>query len=363
MDKGFEWLGVLSDIAINSYTEDEKKELLAPFDTPESSENSDFIHPKTIQLTKRQRDVLELILNGYKNKQIAEELSLSIYTVNDYVKELLRSHLVSSRRELISTVKNGRLLPDRESELKGSQSEQVYTILNDLSKLDLNICEKRKYFFDHFCKIIGGNHYLWYESEFHPQMPYPRVFNYLTDFSPHQQKIFLAAAMETELVDPYMIPSIVHKVTSGAESYARREIIADESWYAAEYTHKYYKGCGVDNPLCFMKHQADNQYCGILIFNEWQEEDFSIPTRDFMENVFKEITWLFCEKPNPNKKYFDQLNYVEQKVLNLLLEGMGKEEIAELMQVSAHTANDFIKKIYKTFEVNSYPKLMKKFIH
>jgi DNA-binding CsgD family transcriptional regulator len=51
-------------------------------------------------LPKRQREVLELLLQGASLKEIASELRISRHTVNDYSKALYRHFDVSGRAEL-----------------------------------------------------------------------------------------------------------------------------------------------------------------------------------------------------------------------------------------------------------------------
>lgn len=53
-------------------------------------------------ITQREQEVLKLIASGLISKQVAEELGLSIYTVNNHRKSLLRKSGAKSTAELVS---------------------------------------------------------------------------------------------------------------------------------------------------------------------------------------------------------------------------------------------------------------------
>lgn len=66
-----------------------------------SSEVQDYEATNIAQLTEREREVIQLIGKGYKNKQIAEELSISEITVRHHLTSIYSKLNVSDRLELI----------------------------------------------------------------------------------------------------------------------------------------------------------------------------------------------------------------------------------------------------------------------
>ncbi|MEJ3572808.1 LuxR C-terminal-related transcriptional regulator [Pseudomonas fragi] len=54
-----------------------------------------------MKLTHRDKEVLDLLLQGGTNKKIAQQLRISGFTVRDHVSSLLRKYCVRSRMELV----------------------------------------------------------------------------------------------------------------------------------------------------------------------------------------------------------------------------------------------------------------------
>lgn len=65
-----------------------------------------FLMAKTkFQLTDRELEVLELLCEGFSNKEISKKLSISVYTVKDHMKHILEKTHTTSRGELVAILK------------------------------------------------------------------------------------------------------------------------------------------------------------------------------------------------------------------------------------------------------------------
>ncbi|KQQ66502.1 LuxR family transcriptional regulator [Pseudomonas sp. Leaf127] len=62
-------------------------------------------------VTSRERQVLGLLLQGRTNKEIAEQLRISGYTVRDHVSSLLRKSQVKTRAQLLAQYMRDMLMP------------------------------------------------------------------------------------------------------------------------------------------------------------------------------------------------------------------------------------------------------------
>ncbi len=60
---------------------------------------------KEFKISKRELEVVQLICEGLANKEISEKLFISEYTVKDHIKNILRKMGVTSRSQIISSLK------------------------------------------------------------------------------------------------------------------------------------------------------------------------------------------------------------------------------------------------------------------
>ena len=58
------------------------------------------------QLTNRETEILNLVAQGLSNREIAEQLFVSRYTVESHIKQIYRKLSVSNRTKAVSTARS-----------------------------------------------------------------------------------------------------------------------------------------------------------------------------------------------------------------------------------------------------------------
>ena len=61
---------------------------------------------ETVELSPREREVLELLARGYLYKEIAEMLKISVQTVNTYIRRIYEKLHVRSRAQAVAKYAN-----------------------------------------------------------------------------------------------------------------------------------------------------------------------------------------------------------------------------------------------------------------
>lgn len=57
---------------------------------------------KIFRLSKREIEVLELVVQGLKNKEIAQRLCISVYTIEDHIKKIMKKMQAGNRTSIIA---------------------------------------------------------------------------------------------------------------------------------------------------------------------------------------------------------------------------------------------------------------------
>jgi DNA-binding CsgD family transcriptional regulator len=78
--------------------------------------------------------------------------------------------------------------------------------------------------------------------------------------------------------------------------------------------------------------------------------------------VFQHVDWLHPADVSPAGRTAITLSPRERQVMMFLIDGNSRKEIAAKMGLSPHTLTDYLKEIYRKFEVRSRAELLAKFI-
>jgi DNA-binding CsgD family transcriptional regulator len=78
--------------------------------------------------------------------------------------------------------------------------------------------------------------------------------------------------------------------------------------------------------------------------------------------VFQHVGWLHPADVSPAGRTAITLSPRERQVMMFLMDGNSRKEIAAKMGLSPHTLTDYLKEIYRKFEVRSRAELLAKFI-
>ena len=84
------------------------REILKQISSSEPSSSLEQVVPDPEQesLTQREKEILSLVAQGLSNREIADELCVSRYTVESHIKHIYRKLCVSKRTKAVSTARH-----------------------------------------------------------------------------------------------------------------------------------------------------------------------------------------------------------------------------------------------------------------
>jgi DNA-binding CsgD family transcriptional regulator len=117
-------------------------------------------------------------------------------------------------------------------------------------------------------------------------------------------------------------------------------------------------------PLIMGGFRLDGRSASCLgIYRSLKAPNFTDREMQIADIILSEVTWLHLSGwPEDRGAKVPQLSPRQRTVLNLLLDGRPRKEIADIIGISEHTVSEYVKNIYRVFAVNSQPELMRKYM-
>lgn len=118
----------------------------------------------------------------------------------------------------------------------------------------------------------------------------------------------------------------------------------------------------LDAVLLSGRKTSEGQISVISLFRGWGRPQFDARETRLAHIILSEVRWLHDTAwPHYPREGVTALPRRERSVLGLLLQGQSRKDIADRMELSIHTINDYVKDIYAAFDVHSHAELIHRF--
>lgn len=167
-----------------------------------------------------------------------------------------------------------------------------------------------------------------------------------------------AHALESRLLLGRLAPHLDRHCT-----FVRRDLLDDAAWYASEYYRKYREPAGLDDLLLSLFPAGPGVQSALRLQRFQGRPCFDARERDLVHLVTEAVEWLHRpDLPEGGFPALDGLTPRAQQVLYLLLQGQGKQQIAQQLCLSRHTVSDYLKVLHRHFGVHTRAELLARFI-
>jgi len=235
-------------------------------------------------------------------------------------------------------------------------------LLGEVAALPGEHVAKKRFLMDGLCALIGADAWAWSlacQYEIGKPVIYAGFLHggFTENTFPH----YLAAVEHPATVA--MTDSLIEEMRTHSAHITRTiEQISGDLFYDYEAT-PLWKEVGVGTLLISMRPLDERCASGIGVYRNLPAEPFSRRESLIAHIILSEVPWLHEQGwPEDRGVSVPKLSPRQRHVLNLLIDGEDRRGIAERLNISTHTANDYVKAVYRHFHVNSQAALMRRFI-
>lgn len=143
---------------------------------------------------------------------------------------------------------------------------------------------------------------------------------------------------------------------------SRDQVMDDEAWYATK-AGKAWRAAGFDHFIISAYPVGGGIISCAGFYRRYGRPAFEERHRTISHIMWQQIDWLHrSESDVPASEHVLRLTPRERQATLLLLGGDSRKQVAAKMNLSEHTVADYLKEIYRKFNVSSRAELLSKFI-
>jgi DNA-binding CsgD family transcriptional regulator len=223
--------------------------------------------------------------------------------------------------------------------------------------------EKKRFLMDGLCGLIGADAWAWALScQRDPDKPqvYASVLN--GGLSDENLVKLLQAIEHPEMVA--ITAKFFNEVEERKAHLTRlRFQIVDKEKYLLSEALLAWKAAGLGPVIMSLRPLDERSSSTIAIYRHYNRDEFTSRESRIAHIILTEVPWLH-EQGWPEDRGVDvpKLSKRQRLTLNLLILGRTRKQIASNMEISVHTAQGYIKDVYRIFRVSSQGELMSRFL-
>lgn len=254
---------------------------------------------------------------------------------------------------------------DEPDPLSESDVRSMVRILGEVASIEGDQIVKRRALMERIAKLVDADCWLW--SIFRICEPDGGAMTVgLMHGGLSEKEIAQVAAAETDQQLPKPENGPLMQLLANGQPFTRRrvQLVEDADWYNDPHTRTYRQDW-LDDCIYSIYPTAEMEQVisGIGLHRRWGREPFTAREARIVHIMASEVKWLHHAAVPGNKGEGTQrLAPRLRPVLALLMDGQSRKRIALHLDLSVHTVGDYIKEIYRHFNVGGRIKLMRYFM-
>ncbi len=180
-------------------------------------------------------------------------------------------------------------------------------------------------------------------------------------FDPDRYARFLTAAHHPDMGS--LTASIIAEMRqSGAHVTRVRQRMADDATFQKSAAFPFWQAADIGSLILSLRPIDSRSVSSVGLYRRKDAREFSDRESRIAHVVLSEVPWLHeMGWPEDRGATVPELPPKTRLVLNLLLDGRGKQQIAAYLAISENTVSGYQKEIYRYFRVRSHAELLSRF--
>lgn len=242
-----------------------------------------------------------------------------------------------------------------------SESDAIgmVSILSRVASLVGDHNEKKRTLMDGLCDLVEADFWIWGVVA-GCNLEKPLVYTSLNSGGFTEKQLSkLLVSLENEALSLSFRQNIKNIVDSGSQVTqlhgGNQQTTSDHD----EKTRVNWREVNLSPPLICYRPIRDDGMSKVRLYRRWGSAPFSLQQLRIIDIVLGEVGWLHdFGWTSGSPALAPKLPRRSRMVLDLLLEGLTRKEIANRISLSIHTVNDHVKHIYSVYSVHSHAELL-----
>lgn len=236
-------------------------------------------------------------------------------------------------------------------------------LVGEVAALPGGHAAKKHYLMRGLCKMVDADAWAWMLScQRDPDKPQIYV-SILNGGMTEERLVKVLQAIEHPDMVPIAAPFFQELAEKKAHLTRRRFQITDRQTLEKSGAFLAWKDADIGPTILSLRPLDERSSSTIGLYRLFAKPEFTERESRIAHIILSEVAWLH-EQGWPEDRGVDvpRLSKRQRLALNLLTLGRNRKQIAEAMKISVHTAQDYVKQIYRHFNVRSQAELMNRFM-
>ena len=247
--------------------------------------------------------------------------------------------------------------------LHDSDTRAMVRLLGEVAAAEGSLAFKRNLLMNGLCELVDVDAWYWCQLGQAESGKQPSFAVSLKGgFTDDQFANYLAAVEHPDMKE-LNAPFLAECAETNAHVTRLRQQIDVDGKFPKSKVYELWRKADLAPLILSFRPMADGQMSGICLFRSFDRKLFTERESRIVHILLSEVPWLHDGAwPDAKRERAYELPPRLITLLNLMLLGLPRKQIAEKMGISVNTLSGYVKDIYERFRVHSQSELISRFV-